>query len=62
MHHTGRGGSGRLSGGLTGPHFHTRSTPGVYHARLRIEESGPGLPPDQTLVDEVTIRLTLTPK
>ena len=61
-HHTGRGTSGLVRGGLTGEHFRTRSTPGVYRASFRIEESGAGLPPGRTLVDEVTIRLTLKPK
>ena len=46
----------------TGAHFRTRSTPGVYHARFKIEESGAGLPPGQTLVNEVTVRLTLEPR
>ena len=63
VHQTGEGGHDdqvRLS--LTGRHFRTRSTPGVYRASLRIEESGPGLPPGRTLVDEVTIHLALEPR
>ena len=60
---TGNGGyDDRVSLGLTGPHFRTRSTPGIYRASLRIEESGPGLPPGRTLVDEVIIHLTLEPR
>ena len=46
----------------TGRDFRTRSTPGVYRASLRIEESGPGLPPGRTLVDEVIIHLALEPR
>ena len=62
-HQTGEGGyDDRVDLALTGPHFASRSTPGVYRARLRIEESGAGLPPGPTLVDEVIVHLTLEPK
>ena len=63
VHQTGEGGyDDRVSLGLTGPHFSSRSTPGVYRASLRIEESGAGLPPGPTLVDEVIVHLTLEPR
>ena len=63
VHQTGEGGhDDRVSLTLTGRHFGTRSTPGAYRASLRIEETGPGLPPGRTLVDEVTIHLALEPR
>ena len=53
---TGEGGyDDRVSLALTGPHFRSRSTPGLYRAGLRIEETGAGLPPGGMLVDEAII-------
>jgi len=63
VHQTGEGGyDDRVSLALTGPHFRSRSTPGLYRAGLRIEETGAGLPPGGTLVDEAIIHLTLEPR
>ena len=59
-HQTGWSGSKSTGLAILGEHFRSRSTPGIYRAHLKVEESGEGLP-GKTLVDEVIIHLTLEP-